>query len=409
MSGYLSLGVPFVGLARSLLLARDGLAGCSPLSLPALGGHARLTSMPSYLSRSLSTLRNQKQREVAQLDDELVDGPQDSPRLPPELTLQVIHLGSQTPNAQDRRSFLCNASLVCSSWRAEAQKLLWATPHLTSDKKIRSFLRSEADGPQTSILYVSVKTVDLEQRRAATLWMKGALVQKAVERCEGLGMLSIGEVKQLDPRMFQASTLSANITYTQSRSPLPSTHSFSLAMLQLDLVYLSQRIPSELIASLLGSATGIVAIKVLSNPTRRPLLALPEITPRLTQPLNFPILGLRFPSPSFEFMWPVLPILRECHSLIILSLSHAHLAIFVALPQPLNRLVLAELPLHDWNEEVDLLRAGYRSLSELKQLVISGGIASRVGLETLERECRVRGIQPSWAGIGGAGGGLARS
>lgn len=412
--------------------------------------------MPSYLTRSLSTLpalaqkvksqlqiprrassrdndsrathrclKKEKKRELNQVGDELVSSPEHSSRLPPEIILQIIHLGAQSSNPGDRQNFLCTASLVCSFWRAEAQKMLWATTHLTSDKAIKSFLRSQDDGRQTLLLSVSAKTTDDGRgRRATTLWLKGALVRKAVEKCKGLGILSIGEVKQLDPLVFQAQTLSgeffefrrrgskltpvphpgimslslgANINYKSTSAALPSTHPFSLAMLQLDLVYPAQRMPSELISSLLGSATMLVVIRVL-NHSGRPVFP-PENLPRPTRPLQFPILGLRFPSASPAFVQPLLPALQQCDSLIMLSLTHAHADIFAALPQPINELVLSGAVPRDWNEEVALLRAGHRSLSELKKLVISGTIASNIGLETLERECRARKIEPSWAGV----------
>lgn len=45
----------------------------------------------------------------------------------------------------ERRAFLCKASLVCSVWRAEAQRLLWAEPYFSSHGSMESFLGAGHD------------------------------------------------------------------------------------------------------------------------------------------------------------------------------------------------------------------------------------------------------------------------
>lgn len=109
------------------------------------------------------------------------------------------------------------------------------------------------------------------------------------------------------------------------------------------------------------------------------------------------MLKLSFGSDSPTILRPLLPVLRECRSVKVASTNHAHHELFDALSQSLSHQSL-NLPedLHDWTEEVPLLRAGHHSLSELASFALLCEPLSQVGLKNLEGECRVRGIEPCW-------------
>ncbi|ORY75977.1 hypothetical protein BCR35DRAFT_332971 [Leucosporidium creatinivorum] len=93
-------------------------------------------------------LRKERQAQLDTLFANLEINPEEPPRLPPKLVYYILKLYSdlridarwESRDWLDRRAFLRNASLVCSFWRTEAQRLLWEAPNLKSDDAMRNFL-----------------------------------------------------------------------------------------------------------------------------------------------------------------------------------------------------------------------------------------------------------------------------
>lgn len=115
--------------------------------------------------------------------------------LPQELLYRILELGAASVEAYPERvAFLLSSSLVSSSWRADAQALLWKRVEIRSWDAAIAFLASGRKGRTTESLVVRGPQNE-------------SLMGEIVDACEGLKELSIGIARLRGDLMLRSSNL----------------------------------------------------------------------------------------------------------------------------------------------------------------------------------------------------------
>lgn len=112
------------------------------------------------------------------------------PTLPPEIANLMLQLAQDEDEEgyyHDREydNLLCAASLVCSSWRAEAQALLWARISLDDEKIAQLLLSSPAWGQYTTKAWMFRGNMASRNAQLKAFNIKAPLLRKSVERIVG--------------------------------------------------------------------------------------------------------------------------------------------------------------------------------------------------------------------------------
>ncbi|ORY55174.1 hypothetical protein BCR35DRAFT_310165 [Leucosporidium creatinivorum] len=356
--------------------------------------------------RSGAARRKLRKERQAQLDAQFANleiDPDKGPKLPPELVYYILDLASyipppalaDQPRARQRRGFLRSASLVCRQWREEAQKLLWRDVTIHSDEGAQSFLLSPGQAHHTTELELQGKSA-----------LNGELAARVLLSCPHLVHLVMGNIDSLHPFTFydlrlaglQSLTLYSTIKYHKTPHPVPSSFRlpFFLLSLVVDIKWDRERCPSALVAALLESTITHAAIcfntrgGIENPPSSRPPTD-PRPFPFLPQP-NM-LLRLSLIASVMRANGAILPFLKQCVKLELLELDSACSAVFAAVPSPLSVVLFlgVRLPTDDYQDQIDLLRHGYLSLSKARVIRVEGGGKSS-GLARLKQECEARGI-----------------
>ncbi|ORY75951.1 hypothetical protein BCR35DRAFT_332947 [Leucosporidium creatinivorum] len=239
--------------------------------------------------RSGAARRKLRQERQALLDAQFANleiHPEEPPRLPPELQLRIIQVGAELPQplepssaeSRDRRALLRQASLVCSLWRTEAQRLLWEAPCLMSDKGIISFLSSAG---ARSVHHLVFSTTDNWKAQPAGRYtaLDGSLVERVIESFNrSQDIKHQGSVRPRPTPLLRAKAGSPDlprtgitIIFSPSPTPFPLAVPFHPPLLRLAVVHFPQSPPAELVVSLLSAveiAAGLEVVTIQAHATR---------------------------------------------------------------------------------------------------------------------------------------------
>lgn len=182
--------------SRSLRL--DGLGYNMENSNPASPFGGRSANL--YVDGSSPTLEEQMERL-------LLAEPNCSP-LPSDVVCLILEYGasvdarSSSSEIAERRRHLRQASLVCSVWRGEAQRLLWQHVVLDSNERMRRLLSSTRNDHRTLFL-----RFEEEYNFDFSSPLHGGLVEKVLARVRGLESLELSDIHSLPATSLCAPSL----------------------------------------------------------------------------------------------------------------------------------------------------------------------------------------------------------